>query len=251
MILTVDVGNSNIVYGLFEENVLKTHARVQTKKPILSFLQTFTNHHYIEAVIISSVVPSVNEDLIVACEQLFYLEPIFINSQMTRLVDLSIDTHHEMGGDLVCGLVGAAMKYKAPCIIVDCGTATKYMYLDKDKTFHGGAISLGIEKSLQALIGNAELLPNMELKVPSNLISIDTVTAIQSGIVLGHAKMVEGMVDSIKSQYGEAYVVLTGGLGNVLNGHIKNVDVFDDHLLLSGLNAMYHELSKDERNMLK
>ncbi|MGL4338233.1 MAG: type III pantothenate kinase [Turicibacter sp.] len=242
MILTIDVGNSNIVFGLFEKDILKSHVRVETKNPFDEALREFANHYSIKHILISSVVPSINEEMKTLCFNLFNCIPIFIGSEMTALVNLKIDEHHEMGGDLVCGLVGASIKYPVPCILIDCGTATKFMYLDGNKKFHGGSVALGIEKSLNALIGHTELLPELTLSVPKSLISIDTVTAIQSGIVLGHIKMIEGMIESIKDQYGEAFVVLTGGLGNVLNGHIKNVDVFDDHLLLYGLNAMYHEL---------
>ena len=252
MLLTVDIGNTNITLGAYNNRILGFTARLSTDqrktddeyaieiKQLLALNDMSTSD--IEDCIISSVVPSVAKSVSRAVAKLCQIVPLILGPGVKTGLNIKIDNPAQLGADLVAGAVGAIDTYKMPCVIVDLGTATTLCVLDKDGAFLGGVIAAGVRLTLKALAENTALLPSIPIEAPKSVIGTNTIECMQSGLVLGSAAMLDGLLDRIEAKLGEApTVVATGGLSKEIITHCKHSIIYNENLLLEGRCAIYEK----------
>ena len=252
MILTIDIGNSNIVFGVYGEDRLLFSSRVKTDPlrteteyaVLLSSLLAFHDcpAKSLEGAALSSVVPGLTPVLRAAVGLLADLPVLVVGPGVKTGLDIRIDNPGELAGDLVCTAVGAMEHYPLPAIIIDLGTATKITVVDERRRYIGGAIAPGVAVSLGALTKSASLLPAVSLDSKIKPICGDTTGAMLSGSILGAASMLDGMIDRFCEVIGEAKtVVACGGLAPMVIPHCRRRIILDEGLLLSGLLAVYRK----------
>ena len=251
MIFTVDVGNTNIVLGAFENDKLKFTSRVATE--VLKMEDQYAiefdsiirlngcNASQFDGAIISTVVPSLVKTLKGALKKLLKCRVLVVGPGIKTGLNIKIDNPAILGADLVCGAVGALLKHKPPMIIFDMGTATTISAINAKGEMLGGAIMPGIMLSLQALSKGTAQLPDIGLDRKSiPVIGANTVDCMTSGVVLGNAAMMDGMIDRYREELGEdAVVIVTGGLGKKIASHCRREVVIEENLLLDGLYHIY------------
>ncbi len=250
MLLTLDLGNTNITVGVFDEEELVCECRLATNRSrtedqyaveLLSILQLHNiDPKTIDGAILSSVVPGLDAVLCDAVERIVGLQPLQVGPGIKTGINIRIDNPAQLGADLLVGAVAAVKKYGAPCIVWDLGTATTVSAIDAAGAFRGGAIMPGVSTSLDSLISNASLLQRVHIKAPTHAIGTNTGDSLRSGAVYGTAAMVEGMIDRIEQELGtSATVVVTGGLGREIAKVCRRETVYDGRLLLDGLRFIY------------
>ncbi len=248
MILTIDVGNTNIVLGVFDADALVTTGRLstninQTDEEYAMKIHSFLNLHNafdIDGAIISSVVPALNTALRRAVKFVTGVSPIIVGPGVKTGLAIKIDDPAQLGADLVVGAVAAKEKYPLPAIIFDLGTATTASVLDCDGNFLGGIITTGVKTSLNALSTGTALLPQIDISAPKKTIGTNSIDSMKSGAVIGTAAMLDGFIDRIESEIGEkATVIVTGGLGKVIAANCSHDLIIDNNLLLDGLKIIY------------
>ena len=252
MLLTIDIGNTNITLGLFRDSVLCSTARLATDsrktsheyavliKDVLSLEGEEVGH--IEDCIISSVVPSVASSVMGAVALLCNTVPLMLGPGVKTGLNIKIDNPAQLGADLAAGAVGALHEYTMPCIIIDMGTATTLSVLDRNGAFLGGSIAAGVRMTLKALSEGTAALPSVDIVSPKSVIGTNTVDCMRSGLVLGAASMLDGLIDRINDELGErATVVATGGLSKEIVAHCKNDIIYNENLLLDGLRLIYEK----------
>lgn len=250
MILTVDIGNTNVTIGGYDNDTLAFTARMATER-------SFTSDQYAVAVdallrlkgvdlkqitgaAVSSVVPSVATAFSDALAALFGIRPICIGPGIKTGLNIRIDNPAQLGADLVAGCVGALAKYPMPCIVFDLGTATTAAVLDRNGCMIGGAIAAGLSTTRNALSSQTAQLPLVDLEAPDAVIGANTIDGIKSGLIFGAAAMLDGMAERIEEQLGEpATIVATGGLSERVVAHCKRKILLDENLLLDGLLLIY------------
>lgn len=251
MIFTVDVGNTNIVLGAYENDKLKFTSRVATEASkmedqyAIEFsdiirLYGFKASHF-DGAIISSVVPPLVPTLKRAIAKLFKCKALVVGPGLKTGLNIKIDNPSTLGADMVCGAVGAMARYTLPMIIFDLGTATTITAIDKDGQFLGGSIFPGVRTSLNALSSSTAQLPHISTELEGDtVIGTNTIDCMKSGIVLGNAAMMEGMIDRYREVLGDdAVVVATGGIAPSIVAHCRRDVIIDSNLLLDGLYAIY------------
>ncbi len=252
MILAVDIGNTNIVFGGFENDKLTFVARVATVaaktadeyaskiKNVLSIHDVDTDS--IEGAIISSVVPSLTLVMKSAIKVVYDIDSLVVSLDIKTGIGVCCDTPSSVGADLICACVAAHHIYGSPSIIIDMGTATKIMAMDKSGTFVGVSILPGVHLSLKALSSGTAQLPQIDLEAPKSVLGRNTADCMKSGIVFGNASLLDGMIDRFNEEMGEELkVYATGGLASLIVPHCKHKIVLDNDLVLKGLNIMYKE----------
>ncbi len=252
MLLTIDIGNTNITLGAYDAGVLSFTARLATEtaktadqyavelKNLLS-LECIGSEE-IEDCIISSVVPSVGKSLSAAVSKLCHIVPLMLGPGVKTGLNIKIDNPAQLGADLVAGAVGALDAYTMPCVIIDMGTASTVSVLDRNGTFLGGAIAAGVRLTLKALTENTAQLTSIPIEAPPSIIGRNTVECMQSGLVYGTAAMLDGMLEKIEEELGETpTVVATGGLSKEIIVHCKRNIIYSENLLLDGLRAIYEK----------
>lgn len=250
MLLTVDIGNTNVTLGVFEGEDLCSTARLAThtdKTPdqyAVEIREVLGLHGMsidgIDGAIISSVVPSVGSAIADAISLLCGVTPLVLGPGIKTGLNIRIDNPAQLGADLAAGAAGALAKYALPCIIIDMGTATTLTALDRNGCFLGGAIAAGVRLTLQALAGGTAALPLIHPAAPKAVIGRNTVDCMQSGIVYGTAAMLDGLIERMEDELGEpATVIATGGLAPQIICHCRKPIVYDEHLLLDGLRRIY------------
>lgn len=257
MILAVDIGNTNIVVGGYEEEKLRFSVRLSTApsrtsceyaamlENILGFYRV--DFPAVEGAIVSSVVPPLSTAL---CQALRLLcpkaDPMLVGAGMKTGLNIRIDNPKELGADLLAAAVGAMVKYPLPAIVADLGTATKLMVVDENRCFLGGAILAGVNISLRALSSNTAQLPFISLDSPvKQVIGTNTVDCMKSGTVLGAASMLDGMIQRYQEALGrEATVVACGGIAPAIVPHCRARIILDDSLVLDGLLDLYKKNRK-------
>ena len=243
MILLFDVGNTNIKIGLAKDNKIEQVYRINTvanKTPDLYAvdLNQLFDPEIVKGVIIASVVPEVTLTLKILSKRLYQLEPLVIGPGIKTGIMLKTDYPQEVGADIV-GAAAAITSYK-PTIIVDLGTANKYIYV-KDKTLLGVIISPGVEISIKALIGSTALLPSFDIKVPKKVLGTNTIHCMQSGVTYGVAAEVEGLLMRIKGEIREdCDVIITGGLAKIIAPLVYTPNSVNPNLVLEGLLNIYY-----------
>lgn len=250
MILTIDIGNTNITLGGFENDRLVALARLSTDPHMtadqyavqISAILKMRGYsaEAIEDAILCSVVPTVAGSVCGAIQMLTQKKPMVLGPGLKTGLNIKIDNPAQLGADLAAGAVGAIGKYPLPCIIIDMGTATTLSVLSKDGAFLGGAIAAGIRSTLDALTAKTAALPPIEIEGPENIIGTNTVDSMKAGLVIGAAAMLDGMIDRVEENLHEkTSVVATGGLAGMVIKHCKREITLDDNLLLEGLLKIY------------
>lgn len=251
MILTVDLGNSEITMGVFDNQQLVTVFRTISNRNktsdeyVATFKELFNlrNISKVDGVVISSVVPQLLDRVSEAIETLTKLKPLIIQPGIKTGLKLKMDNANEIGADLIADAVGGIKKFGYPLIIVDLGTANKLIAIDKEGFFRGGIINPGIKISLEALIRVASQLPNIKLTKPPKVIGSNTLDAMNSGIVYGYANMFDGLIKQFSSELGyQTKVVITGGLSSYIKPAMQTKDlIHDPDLIHYGLIEIFNK----------
>ncbi|WP_421382577.1 type III pantothenate kinase [Bacillus salacetis] len=254
MIFVLDVGNTNIVLGVYEGEELKYHWRMETNrhktedeygmivKNLFEHVQLSLSD--IEGIIISSVVPPIMFSLERMCEKYFNITPLVVGPGIKTGLNIKYENPREVGADRIVNAVAGIKEYGGPLIIVDFGTATTYCYINEEKQYMGGAIAPGIGISTEALYSKAAKLPRIEIGRPDHIIGKNTVSAMQSGILYGYVGQVEGIVKRMKATGdSDPLVIATGGLAQLISKESDIIDVVDPFLTLKGLKLIYERNS--------
>ena len=255
MLLTLDLGNTNLTAGVFRGDELvcefriatdRTHTGDQYAVTLLSMLQlNRIDPTDIHGAIIGSVVPSLDSAMCKAVKKVIGKDPLMVGPGIKSGINIRIDNPAQLGADLLVGGVAAVAKYGYPCIVWDLGTATTVSVIDQNGAFRGGAILAGVNTSLDSLVSRAALLPNIRLEPPARVIGTNSADSMRSGAVFGTAAMMEGMCDRIEQELGmPAQVIVTGGLGAEIAACCRRETVYDGRLLLDGLRILYERNTK-------
>ncbi len=250
MILAIDIGNSNIVLGCIDGEEIRFEARMATDRiktadqycaELKSMLDLFdVEPEQIEGSIISSVVPPVQNALLLAVKRLTGKSVLTVGPGLRTGLNIKIDNPAQAGSDLIVGAVAAIAEYGAPLCIIDLGTATTICVIDRDEAFRGGTIAPGVMLSLNALSSGTAQLPGISLEKPAHAIGTNTVDSMRSGIVYGTAAMLDGMIERLEEELGyPTKIIATGGLARYISPFCKREIIIDDNLLLKGLRLLY------------
>jgi len=252
MILTIDIGNSNIMLGGFTSDEPGFVVRISTDTlqtedeyacKIIDLLALYNvDRNAIKGAIISSVVPPLNTVMKKAVKIICGKEPMMVGPGIKTGINIHCDTPSSVGADLICACVAAHHIYGSPSMIVDMGTATKIMVVNQKGAFIGVSIIPGAVMGLNALSERTAQLPKVSLEAPPQVVAKNTVDCIKSGVVFGHAAMTDGMIDRICEEVGDTLpVYATGGLASVIIPHCKHEITLDELLVLKGLYIIYNK----------
>jgi type III pantothenate kinase len=254
MLLAIDIGNTNVVLGVFDKERLVENWRVGTNAQItpdeyaMIFKDLFgfagIRFDQMTGVIISSVVPPLPPVMIEMSRKYFRIEPMVVTTELRTGLTIRYDNPKEVGADRIVNAAAAYKLYGGPLIIVDFGTATTFCAITKNGEYLGGAICPGVKISAEALFQRASKLPRVELAKPPKVIGTDTISAMQAGIIYGYAGLVDGIVERMKKELSaNAKVVATGGLAELVAPETKTIQEVRPHLTLEGLRFL-HELNR-------
>ena len=258
MILAVDIGNSNIVIGGIEGKNILFEARLRTDatktsdeycvdlKNILDIYGVKAGD--LEGAIVASVVPQVLNSIKTAIRKLTGKTALVVGPGLKTGLNIKVENPSQTGADLVVGAVAALREHKSPMIVIDMGTATTMIVLDETGAFIGGAISPGVKISMDALTDRTALLPGLQLDQPKKAIGRNTIDCMRSGIMLGTACMIDGMVERMEAELGcKTTVVATGGIAKFIIPMCKTPMIYDKDLIIKGLAALYRDNAKPKR----
>ncbi|MFQ6791833.1 MAG: type III pantothenate kinase [Thomasclavelia sp.] len=256
MLVVIDIGNTNITMGLFDQDQIVGNYRLTTKLDrtsdeygfmLLSFLSASNIAvEQIEDVIIASVVPKIMYSFNNSIKKYFHKEPINIGPGIKTGIRIKIDNPKELGADRLVDAAGAFYIYGGPCLVIDFGTATTFDIINDHGDFLGGVIAPGIGTSANALSNQAAKLPEIEIKKPKKIIGKNTVSSMQAGIVYGYIGLTENIICALKTEYGDNLkVISTGGLGRIIFNETDLIDVYDRDLTFKGLKIIYDKYKKN------
>lgn len=256
MLLVFDVGNTNVVIGVYSGEELVTHWRISTTEErtadeygitmINLFERSGLDYKKVKDVIIASVVPNIMYSLERSIKRYFNVNPIIVGPGVKTGINIKYDNPKEVGADRIVNAVGALEIYKKSLIIVDFGTATTFCAVGKSGNYYGGAIMPGIKISSDALFAKAAKLPRVELVSSPKFICKNTVKSMQAGIVYGYVGSVDYIVENMKKEMIElgeedTIVISTGGLSKLILPHSKTINEFNERLTLEGLRVIYEK----------
>lgn len=255
MILAVDIGNSNITFGGFVSDTPKFVARIKTDTQKTSdeyavklteiLLLYGIDKKNISGTIISSVVPPLSPVIKNALRFITEKTPLFVGPGIKTGLNIHCDDPSSVGADLIAASVAAYNIYGAPALIIDMGTATKMMLIDKKGAFSGVSIIPGILMGLKALSSGTAQLPQVSLEIPPSIIGRNTADCMRSGVIFGNASMIDGMIDRIFEESGYSLpVYATGGLASLIIDHCKHDIILDENMVLKGLYILYNKNSR-------
>ena len=253
MLLAIDIGNSHIVGGIFEDNSLRADWRLATDHTKTAdeygifFLSLLNSHRIAQAnitgCIISSVVPPLTVTFQTMVQTYFEQQALVVNSQSPLGLTLRYQHPEEIGTDRLVNAAAAFARFKRGLIIVDFGTATTFCTVTASGEYLGGAIAPGLKSSADSFHERTAQLPSIDLVQPPSVIGTNTITSMQSGLVFGYAGLVDELVTRITAEIGEsAYVIATGGLANVIQEISRTIDEIRPNLTLEGLELIYRRL---------
>jgi len=250
MLLAIDIGNTNITFGVFEDEQLRTTWRMatnvsQTADEYAALLLNLLHHQGLDTSDISEiafcgVVPPLLGTFEELFRRYFHVSPLVVGPGVKTGVRIRMDNPREVGTDRIVNAAAAHHLYRGSVIIADIGTATTFDTVSKEGDYLGGAIATGIGTAAEALFTRAAALPRVELVRPEHAIGTSTITAMQSGIIFGYVGLVEGIVNRIQQELGEkAMVVATGGYAQLIAGETAIIDSVNLDLTLVGLRLIY------------
>lgn len=250
MLLVIDVGNTNTVFGAYEGETLLRHWRMGTSHQRSpdeygALLEQFLGHvgralADVRAAAMASVVPPVEWGLVHALEEYCRVAPLVVGPGIKTGLKIKIDNPREIGADRIVNAVAALERYPGPMIVVDFGTATTFDAIDAEGAYLGGAIAPGINISIEALFQNASKLPRVPFLKPPAVIGRNTVHAMQAGLYHGYAGLVDGIIEAMLLELGgEVRILATGGLGKVLSPASRHIREVDTLLTLRGLRILH------------
>lgn len=258
MILTIDIGNSNIVLGGVKDKDIVFEARLRTEVTKTSdqycvdlkiLMEVYgVDSKDIEGTIIASVVPQVLNSMRTAIQKLTGMVPLVVGPGLKTGLNILLENPGQTGADLVVADVAALREHKPPLIIIDMGTATTMSVLDKNGAHIGGCIIPGVKIAMDALTDRTALLPGLQLDQPKRAIGRNTIDAMRSGIMMGTACMLDGMVERMEAELGcKTTVVVTGGIAKFIVPMCKTPMIYDKDLIIKGLAALYRDNARIKR----
>jgi len=251
MLLVIDIGNTNIKFGIYNAKKLAASWRIATDLfktadeygMVLTSLMAASKlgKEDITGVIMSSVVPSVNFTMEHMLEYYIGRNPLVVGPGIKTGLNIKLDNPKELGGDIICDAVSAFKRYGGPCIVIDFGTATTFSYTSAAGEFMGGCICPGVKLSLDALIDKASKLPRIELVLPEKVIGKSTVSSMQAGLLYGYIGQIEYILRKMKEEANafDAKVISTGGMAKIIAKNTTAIDIVDPMLTLEGLRLLY------------
>ncbi len=256
-LMVVDIGNTNVVIGIFQGEEIKYRWRISSKVPRTEdefwiFVNSLFQTHNISIddirnAVISSVVPDLTFPFANLIKKYIKIDPIIIDAEVDSGIKLAVDNPASVGADRICNCVAGFHKYGGPLVILDFGTATTFDVVTKNAEFIGGIIAPGIEMTTMILHQLAAKLPKVELKFPKNVVGKNTETNIQSGLMYGTVELIDGLIRRIEEELGETVkVIATGGLANVISPRLKNRVNIEQDLTLQGMRFVFERLSKKQ-----
>ena len=252
MILTVDIGNSNIVLGGVKGETIAFEARLRTDSTktsdeycldVKSLMDVYgVKPEQVEGAIIASVVPQVLNSFQTAIKKLTGKTALVVGPGLKTGLNILLENPGQTGADLVVGSVAALREYEPPLTVIDMGTATTVSVLDKNGAYIGGAIIPGVKISMDALTERTALLPGLQLDQPKRAIGRNTVDAMRAGIMMGTACMLDGIVERMEEELGyKTTVIATGGIAKFIIPLCRREIIYDKDLLTKGLVTLYKE----------
>lgn len=250
MILVMDTGNTNIVLGVYDNDTLLHHWRMETDRhktedEYAMQIKAFLNHvnlgfESIDGVIMSSVVPPIMFALERMSQKYFHTKALVVGPGVKTGLNIKYENPREVGADRIVNAVAAIQEYGGPLIIVDFGTANTFCYIDEKNQYQGGAIAPGIQSSTEALYTRASKLPRIEIARPDSVVGKNTILAMQAGIVYGYVGQAEGIIARMQKQSKQhPMVIATGGLAPLIAAESDMIDHVDPFLTLKGLHFIY------------
>ncbi len=256
MLLTLDIGNTNIKAGLFEGEELRHYWRISTSRNYTSdemgvFFTTLLGHENlagrdVDGILISSVVPTVNLTVEHMCRDYFHRDPLKGAPGISTGIDLKYENPRELGSDRICNAVAAYNLYGGPCIFIDFGTATSLGAMDARGSFLGGSICPGIKLASEALVSGTAKLPHFELNIPEHVIGKNTVANLQSGIIFGYVGQIDYLVRRFRQEMGveKCRVIATGGMSRLIASQSETITDVDGLLTLKGMRIIWEKNRK-------
>lgn len=256
MILVVDIGNTNIVLGVYNNDALLGSWKMVTKNDKTSdeygmFIVNTLNHYninykHIKSAIISSVVPNLIHSFTNSIKKYFKINPIVIGPGIKTGLMIKSENPKEVGADRIAGAIAGLKLYGGPLIVISFGTATTYDVISQQHEFLYGITCPGIQISVSSLTNKAAKLPRIEIKKPKSILAKNTVTSIQAGVVYGCIGQTKYIIKKIKeeSNIDDFKVIATGGIGKIISSEVKEIDVFNPQLILRGLKIIHDKNKK-------
>ncbi len=239
MIILIDVGNTEVKIGFADGGVILQKFRITTDRNLSSdayylLINPFIKNQHIDKVAIASVVPPVTKALKEVFIKYYQIQPLVIGPGIKTGINVKTDYPKEVGADLICAVAGVKSE-PTPVLIVDLGTATKYIFMEK-ATIKGVIITPGVMISMRAMVSNTALLPDFDLEVPAKVLGTNTIACMQSGVTYGVAAQVDGLIERIRKEVGQPFkVVMTGGLSEIIEPLCHTKLERDENLVLRGL----------------
>lgn len=253
MLFVVDVGNTNITYGVYDDEKLVAQFRMMSKNSYTSdeygmlitglLRANGINVDDINGTIIASVVPNLMHSLTSAIEKYIKTKPLIVGAGIKTGIKIITENPKEIGADRIVDAVGAYYKYGGPILVIDFGTATTYDLITKNGEFAAGITAPGIRMSAKALWGDTAKLPEVEIKKPKSILAQETISSIQAGLLYGQIGQTEYIINQVikETGYKDLKVVATGGLGRIISEETKMIEVYDASLTLEGLRLIYNK----------
>ncbi len=252
MFLAMDIGNTNIMIGIYDKDCLVAHWRLGTDRCRttdeygLMLRQLFSVSHIkveeIEKVILGSVVPPLTTIILQTIENYLKVPFLLVDYKTKTGITIKVDNPEGVGADRIINGVAGLAFYGSPLIVVDMGTAITFDYFSAQREYLGGAIVPGMGIAMEALFQRAAKLPRVEMKAPEQVVANNTVACMQSGLVYGYASLIDGLVEKMWQERGEkTHVVVTGGMASIIKPHCHVVEYADEMLTLEGLRLIYEQ----------